>query len=123
MFTDNFAVYSRGDTLHIKEIRAFVLEENGKKSVVATYCDITDQKRKEMQIILERQKLNRALLNVYPVLLSLNVTQNEVTMISNETTNEYLNLTTNVMSNAVLDIAMHLHPVKRCNKRISIIRM
>ena len=90
-----------------------MLEENGKKSVVATYCDITDQKRKEMQIILERQKLNRALLNVYPVLLSLNVTQNEVTMISNETTNEYLNLTTNVMSNAVLDIAMHLHPDDR----------
>lgn len=113
MFTDNFAVYSRIDTLHIKEIRAFVLDENGKKSVVATYCDITDQKRKEMQILLERQKLNRALVNVYPFLLSLNVTQNEVTMISNETINGYLNLTTNVMSNAVLDIAMHLHPDDR----------
>lgn len=113
MITDNFAVYSRVDSIHIKEIRAFVLDENGRRSVVATYCDITDQKRKEMQILLERQKLNRALVNVYPFLLSLNVTQNEVTMISNETENEYLNINTKVMSNAVLDIAMHLHPDDR----------
>lgn len=113
MFTDNFAVYSRVDTIHTKEIRAFVLDENGKKSVVATYCDITDQKRKEMQVLLERQKLNRALVNVYPVLLSLNVTQNEVTMISNESGNEYVNVATKVMSNAVLDFAMHLHPDDR----------
>ena len=113
MFTDSFTVYSRMDTIHTKEVRGFVLDENGKKSVVATYCDITDQKRKEMQILLERQKLNRALINVYPFLLSLNVTQNELTLISNESGNDYLNLTTNFMSNAVLDMAMHLHPDDR----------
>ena len=113
MITDNFTVYSRVDTLHTKELRAFVLEENGKKSVVVTYCDITDQKRKEMQVLIERQKLNRALVNVYPLLVSMNVTKNEISVISNETGNEYLNFNTSVMSNLVLDIAMHLHPEDR----------
>ena len=110
---DNFYVFSRNGNLHCKEIRAFVLEDNNKRSVVATYCDITEQKRKETQELLERQKLNRAVLNVYPLMISANVTQNEYTLLSTENNQMRISINGNVFSSVVLDIAINLHPEDR----------
>lgn len=113
LIMDSFVVYSRQDSLHSKEIRAFILEENGKRSVVATYCDVTEQRKKEMQDVLERQKLNQAVVSVYPVVFSVNVTQNELLVMANENNIESLNRLDTRVSNAVLEMAMHLHPEDR----------
>lgn len=113
MITDNFYVYGRNGNLHCKEVRAFLLEDNNKRSVVATYCDITEQKRKETQDLLERQKLNRAVVNVYPLMISANITQNEYTLLSLETSHIRMNLEGTAFSSAVLDIAINLHPEDR----------
>lgn len=110
---DNFYVFSRSGNLHCKEIRAFLLEDNNKRSVVATYCDITEQKRKETQDLLERQKLNRAVLNVYSLMISVNITRNEFTLLSSENNQMSMNVNGNVFSGAVLDIAINLHPEDR----------
>lgn len=113
MISENFYVFGRHGNLHCKEIRAFILEENNRKSVVATYCDITEQKRKETQELLERQKLNRAVINVYPLMISVNITQNAYTLLSLETDYIHLNVNRTVFSEAILDMAINLHPDDR----------
>lgn len=113
MIIDSYTVCNELGQLRTKEVRAFILEEDGQKRVVATYCDITEQRRKEMQILLERQKLNRALVNVYPLLLSINVSKDELNIVSNDTGNELIQYSSGTMSAAVLDSAMHLHPEDR----------
>lgn len=113
MLMDTFTVIDRYGEMRSKEVRAFVLEEDGKKQVVSTYCDITEQRRKENQILLERQKLNRALVNVYPVLLSINVTKDELMVDSNEIGFELLNHTPSTISGMLLDAAMRAHPQDR----------
>ncbi len=113
MLVDNFVVYGRNGNLHSKEVRAFLMEEDGKQSVVATYCDVTAQRRKEMQDLLERQKLTRAVVNVYPLVLSLNVTKDEFYLMANMNNNPLLTVDSGRVSTTVLDLAMHIHPEDR----------
>lgn len=113
MLVDNFVVSGRNGNLHSKEIRAFIMEEDGRKSVVATYCDITAQRRKEMQDLLERQKLTRAVVNVYPFVLSLNVTKDEFYVMANMNNNPLMLVDSGKISSTVLDLAMHIHPEDR----------
>lgn len=113
LIMDSFVVYSRQDSLHSKEIRAFVLEENGKRNVVATYCDVTEQRKKEMQDVLERQKLNQAVVSVYPVVFSANITKNELLIMADANDILPLNRLDTYFSSAVLELAMYLHPEDR----------
>ena len=113
MITDTFIVYSRSGTMHCKEVRAFVLEENGKRSIVATYCDVTEQKRKSNQDLLERQNLNRAVVNVYPFVASVNLTKNEYIIFAQNKQYEDVYHEGGQYSNAILDTAKYLHPEDR----------
>ena len=113
MITDSFVVYSRKGTLHSKEIRAFIMEEEGHCSVVATYCDVTEERRKEMQDLLERQKLTRAVVNVYPLVLSVNVTQDTFVVMADEIQSMGVVTGDRSISSKILDMAMKLHPEDR----------
>lgn len=113
LIVDSFVVKSRNGNLHSKEIRAFILEEDGRCNVVATYCDITEQRRNEMQMVLERQKLTRAVVNVYPIVISANVTTNEYVVMANEHAFMNLDNADTRLSAILLDFAMKLHPDDR----------
>ena len=113
MLTDSFYVCTSSGTVHCKEVRAFIMEEDGKQTVVATYCDITEQRRKETQDLLERQKLNRAVVSVYPLVLSVNVTQNTYVVLAQGDLVFRTHLEGEVFSNSILDTALYIHPEDR----------
>lgn len=113
MITDNFFIVTNSGEIRCKEVRAFLMEENGKQSVVATYCDITEQKRKETQELLERQKLNRAVVSVYPLVMSINITQNTYIVLAQENIKFKTHLEGGIFSNSILDTALYIHPEDR----------
>lgn len=113
MITDSFYIYSGKGGVLCKEVRAFLMEEDGKQLVVATYCDVTEQRRKETQEILERQKLNRAVISVYPLLLSVNITQNTYVVLAQDNLVFRTHLEGQIFSNSILDTALYIHPEDR----------
>lgn len=113
MITDSFYIGMNDGSVRCKEVRAFFMEEDGKRTVVATYCDITEQRRKETQDLLERQKLNRAVVSVYPLVLSVNVTQNTYIILAQENLVFRTYMSGEVFSNTILDTAPNIHPEDR----------
>lgn len=113
MITDSFYIYTSKGTIQCKEVRAFLLEEDGKQMVVATYCDVTEQKRKETQELVERQKLTRAVISVYPLLLSVNITENTYVVLAQDNLVFRTHLEGEIFSNSILDTALYIHPEDR----------
>lgn len=113
LLTDSFCIIDNSGSIRCKEVRAFILEEENKKKIVATYCDVTEQRRKETQELLERQKLNRAVVQVYPLSVSVNITRNSYTTLSNELEGIQKHLTGTVYDSSILDVAIFIHPEDR----------
>lgn len=113
VITDTFYVYTKDGTIRCKEVRAFLMEEEGKRVVVATYYDVTEQRKKETQDLLEKQKLHRAVVNVYPLVLSINVTQNTYLLLAQGSMVFRTHLEGEIFSNSILDTALFIHPQDR----------
>lgn len=109
MITDSFHIITRNGSVRCKEVRAFLMEEDGKQTVVATYYDVTEQRKKETQDLLERQKLNRAVVSVYPLVLSVNVTQNTYIVLAQDNLVFRTHLAGDIFSNSILDTALLIH--------------
>lgn len=73
---DDYHMMGQNGEVLCKEIRAFVMRDENKTSIVATYRDVTEQKRKENLELMERQRLYSAVANVYPFVISVNLTEN-----------------------------------------------
>lgn len=95
----------------VKEIRSFIMKANDKLSVVTTCRDITEQKQQEMYELLEKQKLYSAVSNIYGLILSINFTDdNYSVMQDNQFLYKGITKSNTSFSQSVQEAAEMVHP-------------
>lgn len=80
-FVEEYRIMDPDGMLHCKEMSVFLLNDEDKLSVVATFRDITERKKKEIMDLMERQRLYSAISNIYPFVISVNLTKDTYTML------------------------------------------